>query len=105
MKTRFLAGVLAALLLATIPATAAGWRGGYGYYRRGFYGGRRFYRAGYYRFNGGWRWFAGGFFPWWIPPIIPVQFPYPWYGGYGYGYGYGPGYGYGSGNPSQGYAK
>jgi|HubBroStandDraft_6_1064221.scaffolds.fasta_scaffold354774_1 hypothetical protein len=102
MKTGFLA-VVAALALVTTGfsggwhGNGGGWHGGYrgGYYRGGYYG-HRYYNAGYYRYNGGWRWFAGGYNPWWI---LPVPVPYPYYGyygpGYGYGNGYGPGYGYG----------
>jgi hypothetical protein len=56
--------------------------------------GHRYYHSGYYRWHGGWRYFAGGYNPWWL---LPIPVPYPYYGGYGpgYGYGYGPGYGYG----------
>jgi hypothetical protein len=34
---------------------------------------------GYYRWNGDWRWWGGGWNPWWV---IPVPVPYPYYGGY-----------------------
>jgi hypothetical protein len=99
MKTGFLA-VLVALALVTTGFSGGwhgkgGWHGGSrGTYYRGGYYGHRYYHAGYYRFNGGWRWFAGGYNPWWV---IPMPVPYPYYGYYGpgYGYGYGPGYGYG----------
>jgi hypothetical protein len=98
MKTGFFAA-LAALALVTTGFSGGwhgnGWHSGYrGGYSRGYYG-HRYYHAGYYRWNSGWRWFAGGYNPWFLP--IPVPFPYPYYGGYGYGqgYGYGPGYGYG----------
>jgi hypothetical protein len=33
---------------------------------------------GYYRWNGDWRWWGGGWNPWWV---IPVPVPYPYYGG------------------------
>jgi hypothetical protein len=97
MKTGFLA-VLAALALVTTGFSGGwhghgGWHGGY---RGGYHGGygHRYYHSGYYRWHGGWRYFAGGYNPWWL---LPIPVPYPYYGGYGpgYGYGYGPGYGYG----------
>jgi hypothetical protein len=92
MKTRLLV-ILAVLVLATSTGFSGGWHGGG--WHGGYYGGRRYWHPGYYRWNGGWRWFAGGYNPWWVflPPIVPVPFPYPYYGGYGYG----PGYGYGGG--------
>jgi|HubBroStandDraft_5_1064220.scaffolds.fasta_scaffold1595511_1 hypothetical protein len=88
MKTKLLV-ILAILSLACLDTGLAG-----GYYRSG-YGrgyGRQYYHAGYYRYGSGWRWFGGGYNPWWVfvPPVIPVPVPYP-------AYGYGPGYGYGGG--------
>ena len=57
----------------TVGGTAdigAGTNGG-GYY------GHRYYHSGYYRWHGGWRYFAGGYNPWWL---LPIPVPYPYYG-------------------------
>ena len=74
MKTGFLA-VLAALALVT-TGFSGGWHGGY---RGGYHGGygHRYYHSGYYRWHGGWRYFAGGYNPWWL---LPIPVPYPYYG-------------------------
>jgi hypothetical protein len=84
IKTRILI-FLAIFVLTTTSGFSGGWHGNgnwHGYPNRGgvYFGDHR-YAAGYYKWSGGWRYYNGYSYPWWLMPF-PIPLPVP----YGYGY-------------------